>query len=460
MALQAEKDLTCPICHDIFNNPVVLSCSHSFCKDCLRGWWTEKLIHECPLCKEIAFSSNPPLNLALKNLCEDFLQHRDQRPSAESDAVCSLHSEKLQLFCLTHQQPVCVVCLHSDAHAGHKIRTIREVAQDHKVELRKILKPVREKLKTFEGVKENCDQTAEYIQVQARNTERQIQEQFRKLHQFLKEEEEARLSALREEAKRKSKVMKEKTEGLSREIAALSETIRVTQDRIKADDVSFMHDYNAAVSRVQQRPLQADPELVSGALIDQAKHLSNLSLNTWKKMKKIVSHSAVTLDPNSAHPDLVLSQDLTSLYCGERQRLPNNPERFDSCISVLGSEGFNSGTHSWCVMVRGSPTWILGVAAESVRRKGDVAIKSGLWRILFHRNKYTAWSPTGPEAETGALLSVKNLSCIRVELDYDRGMLSFHNNENNTHLHTFTQPFTEKMFPYFNTNAAALVEIN
>lgn len=153
--------------------------------------------------------------------------------------------------------------------------------------------------------------------------------------------------------------------------------------------------------------------------------------------------AAVTLDPKTAHPSLILSDDLTTVRLGDgTQKHPDNPERFDNNRMVLGSEGFNSGTHIWDVEVGHSVGWTLGVVTETVWRKGG--IRSGLWGLNYKSCEYRAYSL--PKSTIPFTLGQRPPR-IRVQLDWDRGKLSFYDPLNNSHLHTFTHTFAERVFP-------------
>ncbi|XP_067360750.1 E3 ubiquitin-protein ligase TRIM39-like [Channa argus] len=454
MAFHLDEDLSCPICHEVFEDPVILSCSHSFCRSCVKTWWRRKHGYECPVCQRVLRTPHTPRNLVVKNLCEAFLRRRNQNASAGSEDFCILHFEKFKLFCVDDQQPVCVVCRDSKTHFSHRCRPVDEVAQERKEEIRSFLIPIKRKLKLFEQVKGKCDQTAEHIKIQVQHTERQIKEQFEKIYKIIKEEEEARITALKREEKQKSMRMRRKIEALSSEISALSDTVRATEEKLGAEDVSFLQNYKATVERVQQRPLLEDPQLVPGALIDVAKHLGNLTYPALNKMKEMVSYTPVILDPNTAHPHLVLSDDLTGVRYGRRQKLPDNPERINYYRCILGSEGFSTGAHRWDVEVTNNDYWLLGVAAESAHRDKD--IKSGLWLLKFWDGEYSVFSPPN---KVVTLRMKKRLERTRVHLNCDKGKLSFFDPDTNTHIHTFTHRFTEKMFPYFSNGKRVELKI-
>ncbi|KAK9952913.1 hypothetical protein ABG768_016941 [Culter alburnus] len=93
----SSEELSCPVCCEIFKSPVLLSCSHSFCEECLQQFWRITKTQECPVCKRRSSKDHPPYNLVLKNLCKSFLKERNESRSSESEEICSLYSEKLKL---------------------------------------------------------------------------------------------------------------------------------------------------------------------------------------------------------------------------------------------------------------------------------------------------------------------------------------------------------------------------
>ncbi|XP_048843249.1 nuclear factor 7, brain-like [Brienomyrus brachyistius] len=446
-ASSLDEELCCAVCSDFFKDPVLLKCSHSFCRVCLQKFWKENSSRECPLCRRKSSVDDPPVNLTLRNVVESYLQQRSVRNVAEkNESRCSLHGEKLLFFCENDQELLCVACQNSRKHRDHQLCLVEEAAQDKKEDLRASLIPLNEKLEKFTKVKQESEKTAKHIKSQSQHTEKRIKEEFEELHQFLREEEEARLAILRVEEKEKSEKMKEKIENISKQVSTLTEKIRDIEKAIGAENISFLKTVNDTKERAQCS-LQ-DPELESGALIDVAKHLGSLKFTVWEKMMETVQYTPVTLDPNTAHARLFLSDHVTTVgHTGERMKIPNNPERFDSCVNVLGSEGFNSGKHSWEVEVGDKPAWDLGVVIGSVKRKGRVTCspENGFWIIGLRKgDEYEAYSTPSTR-----LRLKRKPQRIRVHLDYDRGEVSFFNPTDMSLIHLFKDTFTGTLFPLF-----------
>ncbi|XP_026517068.1 butyrophilin subfamily 1 member A1-like [Terrapene carolina triunguis] len=160
----------------------------------------------------------------------------------------------------------------------------------------------------------------------------------------------------------------------------------------------------------------------------------------WRFSSKQVwvePHVNVTLDPDTAHPRLIVSEDRKSVRQGDiQQDLPDNPERFDYECCVLGCEGFTSGSHYWEVEAGDGKYWAVGVARASVSRKGEFMSnlnpKVGIWAVRLYGGQYQVL--TSPKIP---LTLRRGPSRIRVCLDYERGQLAFFDAENQAPIFTF-----------------------
>ncbi|KAG6922784.1 butyrophilin subfamily 1 member A1 [Chelydra serpentina] len=166
----------------------------------------------------------------------------------------------------------------------------------------------------------------------------------------------------------------------------------------------------------------------------------------WRKFRGYAVN--FTLDPDTAHPELILSEDQKSVHHGDlRQNLPNNPERFDYSAIVLGSEGFTVGRHYWEVEVKDKTNWDLGVCLENVDRKKKIisSPSKGYW-VIVQRAGDTYKALT--EVRTSITVKVKPKQ-IGIFLDCGEGKVSFYNVTDGSHIHTFNAKFTGPVRPFF-----------
>ncbi|XP_058891669.1 butyrophilin subfamily 1 member A1-like [Acipenser ruthenus] len=178
---------------------------------------------------------------------------------------------------------------------------------------------------------------------------------------------------------------------------------------------------------------------------------SSFLLLVWKWILAVSVD--VTLDPDTAHPTLTLTEGKRVRRGETRQDVPDNPERFDYWPCVLGREGFTSGRRYWQVQVGGNTPWRLGVSRESAPRKGEFSMtpQRGYWTVEWWRSGDGFIALTDPKTPLPLSLKPQKLG---VYLDYEEGQLSFYNVETRSHIYTFTDMEfnpNEKLYPFFYT---------
>uniref|UniRef100_UPI0037E9B99B zinc-binding protein A33-like n=1 Tax=Semicossyphus pulcher TaxID=241346 RepID=UPI0037E9B99B len=437
----SEEDLLCPQCSEIYCLPVLLNCGHNVCQVCLQKFWKWKGSRECPVCRVVSVPGKPAVNLQLKLAADEYQVQKFCR----SQEVCCIHNQKLTIFCHNDEEPICLVCQTSKWHKVHQCRPMEEAAQQKKTEVSATLESLRKKLKLLNKTKEQWEDTKNYIQTQANQTEKAIKEEFEKLHLFLLEEENTRLKVLKQEEQVRKQVMCEKLENIEQQIETLSSTISDIEKALRANDLPFLQDYKQTKKR--SKCIIREPECIRDILINSAKHVGSLKYTVWRNMANIVHYVPITLDPNTAQSNLCFSEELTCVQYSNQQQLPDNPERCTSRVCVLGATGFTSGKHSWTVDVGQGKDWYIGVAQESIKRKSTVFLKptEGFW-VISRQSGDSYWAETSNRTK---LVLKQKPGKITVKVDCDKGKVVFINAADLTTIHTFSDKFTEKIFPFF-----------
>ncbi|XP_053192616.1 nuclear factor 7, ovary-like [Scomber japonicus] len=476
--LRSEDQFLCSICLDVFTDPVTTPCGHNFCKNCINEHWNSDVQYLCPLCKEV-FYTRPDMkvNTLLTEVVAQFRQEAQQKASSSSseqqaakpgevpcdvctgtklkalksclvcltsycethlephltksvlkrhqlinpvenleDRMCMKHDKPLELFCKTDQTCVCMLCSVLD-HKTHEFVPLKEEYEGKKAELGKTEAEIQEMIQKrrlkIEEIKHSVD-----LKKQAED--------------FIKELEQE-ISELKE---RSSEVEK---------LSHSEDHLHLLQNFPSLKAAPPIKDW----TEVSVRPSY------EGTVV---KAVAQLEETLSKQMKKLVEAELkriqqyavdVTLDPNTAYPKLILSDDGKQVNYGDvRKILPDNPERFLECCCVLGKQSLSSGRFYFEVQVKEKTEWALGVARESIDRKGKIKLSTmyGFWTIwLRNGNEYKGC--TSPPVD----LSLKcRPQKVGVFVDYEEGLVSFYDVDAAALIYSFTGcSFTEKLFPFF-----------
>ncbi|XP_037614114.1 E3 ubiquitin-protein ligase TRIM58 isoform X1 [Sebastes umbrosus] len=403
--------------------------------------------------------------VCLTSYCEEhlrshsarFTKHKLIEPVANmEDRMCPKHERLLELFCKKDQTCVCVLCTETD-HRSHYTVPVEREWMEKKAQLKRteidVQQMIQDRVKKVQDIKHSVEQNKGSAQ-------REVEESMQVASELVRsiQKTQAELVLAIEEKQRQTESWAEGLIAeLEIEIAELKRRNTDLENVARTDHIHFLKSFPALITppSVKDWSETSVPTDICVGMIRRSVSKLEATLNEMigklaeSEIKKILKYTVdVTLDPDSANPWLQLSQDRRQVrHLGAWQDLPDNPDRFDTVVIVLGREGFTSGRHYWEVQVGDKDDWYMGVARSSVNRKGRISISQtqGYWALAMKKGHGYRVSTSPP---TPLPLDSKPKR-VGVYVDYEEGQLSFYDVRAWTHIYTFKDTFKEKIMPFF-----------
>ncbi|XP_074533972.1 E3 ubiquitin-protein ligase TRIM21-like [Halichoeres trimaculatus] len=373
--------------------------------------------------------------------------------------TCEKHDKLLELFCKNDQMCVCMLCSVTD-HRTHDVVPLKEEYGGKKAELGKTEADIQQMIQKRRLKIEEIKQS---VELSDKNADREIAEGVQ-VFSALKERVERSQAELNHTLKEKQRETQKQAEGfikeLQQEISELEKRSSEVEQLSRSEDhLHLLQNFtslNAAPPTKDWTGVRVHPPSYEGTVVRAVKQLEETLREQMKKLvfnvelERVQQYEVdVTLDPDTAHPCLILSDDGKQVYCGNVKRdLPDNPERFSKCCGVLAKQSVSSGRFYYEVQVKGKTNWDLGVAKESINMEGKILLspQNGYWTIwLRNENEYKAL------ACPGVRLSLQSgPEKVGVFVDYEEGLVSFYDVDAAALIYSFTScSFTEKLHLYF-----------
>ncbi|XP_055486228.1 zinc-binding protein A33-like [Leucoraja erinacea] len=441
------EEIVCPICLDFFTDPVILECGHNFCRSCITQSWDREGKNSCPECREEFIDRTLRISWALVRLSEKARTLSLNQTEKESKLQCEKHQEELKLFCETDKTLICVICAAGREHKSHSFMLVDEAVEIYKGQVKSTFESLTEKESDIQEKEQQQKENISGVQEESHNLQSHVTSQFAELHQILTVKEQRLLWDIREEEAKIVKTMEKNLHEIQEDLNSIQEELSKLQEQIDLKDgVMFLKEEAGRKSRVSDETKTM--LVVDGALPIEKFDRTFFYNMALRETSDIINRVSVTLDVETAHAELEVSEDRKRVrWTGTGRSLPDTGKRFTYWECVLGSEGFTSGRHYWEVELAGSQDWSLGVAAESVERKRRVSLtpETGVWSIRRQDDGF--YADTDPLSPLPARPIPGR---VGVYLSYESGTVSFYDADTKSHLHTFTgDKFTEKLYPFF-----------
>ncbi|XP_062850586.1 zinc-binding protein A33-like isoform X1 [Trichomycterus rosablanca] len=443
-----------------FRKPVQVKSSST------AGKHTKSLVF-CEVCSEKKREALKSCLICMASYCKTHLEPHEKVSSFKKhklidpvenleDYICQKHERPLEMFCRDDQTCVCQFCTLDD-HKNHNTVPIEEESAEKKTQLgatqAEVEQMIQDRLKKIKKIKDS-------VEFNKKNNEKEkadSMEIFISLIRSIERNQAEMLKVMEEKQRAAERQAEEFIKDLKQEITELKKRNTKLKKIFNTEDNFHLLQIYPSLCRPPPTNNWTDVSIQPHLNVETLRRaLSQLQECVDEEMKKVVKLKRiqqyavdVNLDPDTAHPKLILSDDGKQVTDGDkRQDFPDNPKRFDCCVFVLGKEGFSSGRFYYEVQVKGKTKWTLGVTTESSNRKGKITVcpKNGYWSVCL-RNKTEYKALDSPSVSLSLKQSPQK---VGVFVDYEEGLVSFYDVENESHIYSFTgQSFTEKLYPYF-----------
>ncbi|CAL8393413.1 unnamed protein product [Gadus morhua 'NCC'] len=390
------------------------------------------------------------------------------------DRMCKKHDRLLELFCPTEQVCVCLLCTVTD-HKSHPVVPLKEEYEVKTAQLGKIEAEVPQMIQERKiKIKEIKDR----VELSNKDADREIAiggQVFTALIGCVEKCRDEFNQTVQEKLKSTEKQAEDLIKELEQEIEDLTNRCsEVKQLSHTKDHLHFLQTFRSLKDPPPTRDwttVEVRPPSYVGTLrrsLDQLEETLNMEMKKLRDdavLKRVQQYEVdVTLDPDTAHPKLILSEDGKQVHDGGvRKVLPDNPKRFTKYTLVLTRQSFSSGRFYFEVQVKDKTAWWLGVVRESIDRIGGSmwTPETGYWTL--HYNKDGLVFRDNPLVR---LPLRAELQKVGVFVDYDEGVVSFYDVEARVHIYsatgcTFSEPLYPFLYPgprcYEGNNSAPLI---